>query len=458
MGDDGPHGLSLYPDAAITRLWQPVTRYPKAAIAVSGGPDSVALLCFAQRWCEISGQSPDAYHALTVDHGLRPASASEARFAGHLAASLGFRHTTLPWLGEKPRTGIQAQARMARYGLMTAYALQHDIQAIVTAHHRDDQIETFLLRLKRGSGITGLSAMPVASRFMGVDVVRPLLDEPKAKLQRYLRMTGQPVIDDPSNLDARFERVRLRQMLGQLRQAGIGTDMMALSVKRLRRARAALEQQAECFAQGSVGVHGAGFITIDLAALQNAADEIVIMILSTALAGVGGSGGPVQLAKVEALAGGLASPGPPSRATLGGCLVERKGQTLLIFREKGRMRAPVLALMPGESAIWDGRFRVSTPHIAPGPLAVSPLYLCGLDRPVMNDKSLGIPGKAVETGPAFCFEGRMIAAPQLGYCISNAGMLSEIAASCLAEFINPFGAMAMQAGGRARKPQKLSDA
>ena len=150
-------------DAALLSAFSPLEGYSSAALAVSGGPDSMALMHLASRWLSLKGRGPASISVLTVDHGLRPESAAEAAFVGARAGALGFTHATLAWTGEKPKTGIQAGAREARYGLMTAYCREHGIACLVTAHTEDDQAETFLMRLRRGSGLDGLASMAAVS-------------------------------------------------------------------------------------------------------------------------------------------------------------------------------------------------------------------------------------------------------------------------------------------------------
>ena len=169
--------------AAFDRL----ALYPKLALAVSGGPDSLALLHLAAAWRAARGEGPEL-HVLTVDHGLRAASREEALMVGRLASALGLPHAILEWERQGERhTALQARARAARYDLMVAYCHAHDIPALATAHTLDDQAETFLMRLKRGSGLDGLAAIPMTGAWSGIAVERPLLDVAKARLIATLR-------------------------------------------------------------------------------------------------------------------------------------------------------------------------------------------------------------------------------------------------------------------------------
>src|SRR5262245_20969868 len=180
--------------------------FPQAALAVSGGPDSVALMLLAARWREAREDGPKL-SVLTVDHGLRPGASAEADEVGRMAASLGLPHAILTWKkAEFPPASLQARARTARYNLMAAYCHAHGIPALVTAHTQNDQAETFLMRLERGSGLDGLAAIPEKGAWAGIRILRPLLDVSKARLVATLEASGVAFVSDPSNADRRFDR------------------------------------------------------------------------------------------------------------------------------------------------------------------------------------------------------------------------------------------------------------
>jgi tRNA(Ile)-lysidine synthase len=208
---------------------------PSLLLAVSGGPDSTAMLLMAAEWA--SERAAPKLYAATVDHGLRAESAAEAAVVGALAEKLGVPHATLRWLGEKPRTRLQERAREARYQLLAAHAVSLGARVVVTAHHLDDQAETVLFRLLRGSGIAGLAGMAARSRRGEIEIARPLLDVPKAELVALCDARGVAYARDPSNADPRFARPRLRAMRDAL--AAEGLDALALA--RLGRRAAVVE-------------------------------------------------------------------------------------------------------------------------------------------------------------------------------------------------------------------------
>ncbi len=191
---------------------EPLAPAGPLAVAVSGGADSMALLCLAARW----GKRP--LTALTVDHGLRAESAEEARRVKGWAEAQGVPHVTLAWRGEKPKANLQAAARAARYGLLAQWCRDARVEGLLLAHTLDDQAETVLLRLARGSGVNGLAAMAPATRLRGVTLLRPLLGISRARIVATLEALRQPWIEDPSNEDTRFARVRLRKARARARR------------------------------------------------------------------------------------------------------------------------------------------------------------------------------------------------------------------------------------------------
>src|SRR5213082_72360 len=201
--------------SAAKRLFADWRSAPAIILAVSGGPDSIALMWLAARWRRALARGPRLV-AITVDHGLRAEAAREAREVKRLARSLDLPHRTLRWNGAKPKTGLPAAARAARYRLLAQAARQSHATHILTAHTRDDQAETLLMRMLRGSGITGLGAMLRQSPRDGIVLARPLLQIPKARLVATLRKARIDFADDPTNRDTAFTRPRLRELMPAL--------------------------------------------------------------------------------------------------------------------------------------------------------------------------------------------------------------------------------------------------
>ena len=205
-------------DGELASLFAPLASFDLLILAVSGGADSVALMHLIARWSAKAAKPRPRIVVATVDHGLRAESREEAKWVGAQARKLGFTHELLAWEGAKPQTGIQDAARGARYGLLAELAWRLSAgevrTAIVTAHTEDDQAETFLMRLARGSGLDGLTGMS-AARLLGrgdnIELVRPLLGVAGARLRATLEAKGLSWLEDPSNDSDRFERVRVRK-------------------------------------------------------------------------------------------------------------------------------------------------------------------------------------------------------------------------------------------------------
>ncbi|BAL07547.1 hypothetical protein BJ6T_22680 [Bradyrhizobium japonicum USDA 6] len=358
MSDDDNSPISA---RAAKQLFAELRGAPALVLAVSGGPDSVALMWLAARWKRGLARGPQLT-VVTVDHGLRPEAAREAREVKRLAAELGLVHRTLRWRGAKPDTGLPAAAREARYRLLARAARSVGASHVLTAHTRDDQAETVLMRLLRGSGLAGLSAMARLTERDGVVLVRPLLDIPKSQLIATLRRAKIGFADDPTNRDTAFTRPRLRALLPQLAAEGGDSRSLARLAGRLARANAAVDvlvDGAERFLQ--LRTRGdapqAGVRSFEVSAFANLPEEVRLRLLLRAVNALGHEG-PAELGKVETLLAALdqaiaASPRaagngrPVLKQTLAGALISLAGGVSTSHRRRpggprdgrGRIRA-----------------------------------------------------------------------------------------------------------------------
>jgi tRNA(Ile)-lysidine synthase len=282
-------------------LFAPWKAAPALVLAVSGGPDSIALMWLAARWRRAARRGPRLI-AVTVDHGLRPEAAREAREVKRLARTLDLPHRTLRWTGPKPKTGLPAAARAARYRLLAKAARTSDATHILTAHTRDDQAETLLMRMLRGSGIAGLAAMARESERNGVWLARPLLDIPKSQLVATLEKAKIAFADDPTNRDTSFTRPRLRALMPALAEEGGDSRNLARLAARLARANAAIEVLADG-AERYLALRDpddAARFGFEAAAFAGLPEEIRLRLLKRAIDRAGHEG-PAELGKVEAL-------------------------------------------------------------------------------------------------------------------------------------------------------------
>lgn len=332
----------------------PFEERPVIAAAVSGGPDSMVLCHLADQWARERGGRVEA---LIVDHGLRPDATEESRrVAGWLTESaIGSR--ILTWDGAKPRSHIQATARAARYRLLLDWCGREGIAHLLLGHHRDDLAETLLMRLERGSGLDGLAAMAAIVETPGGRLLRPLLTVPAARLRATLAENRLPSVDDPSNRDRRYGRVRVRQMMPALAAQGVDADRLARTALAMGRGRRFMDDAVARFLAVAVTPHEAGFCWLDAAAYQAAPGEVARRALIRLLLHVGGGPYPPRSERLGRLHRALADRTLGGGRTLAGCRLLPRRRGVLVCREPGAVSGSV-ALRAGNSVIWDRRFRI----------------------------------------------------------------------------------------------------
>ena len=317
-----------------------------AALAVSGGGDSLALVHLFAAWARQHACPPPV--ALIVDHGLRAQSHAEAVLAAQWVKSAGLSAHILTRTGEPPRSNIEDEARQARYRLLGSWCSAHAVTRLFVAHTSEDQAETFLLRLGRGSGVDGLAgmradaALPVAG-FLGVRVLRPLLEIGRAELRAYLKGLGSTWLEDPMNEDVRFARVRIRKALPQLQAVGISTSRIAEAAHHLARAREALDAATQQFLDRHARFE-TEFALLDGTALKEVHREIGLRALAAALMRFSDAAYRPRFERLQALFDAVGSGVNFSGRTLGGCRIGKAPKaralfgpgTLLIAREGSR--------------------------------------------------------------------------------------------------------------------------
>lgn len=487
-------------EAEVARLFR-LFEGRRVALAVSGGLDSTVLLHLVARWlgtesgtawrdawiakasCSSEVRDARPIIVLTVDHALRTGSAQEATAVACAAEKLGLPHRTLVWRRAASQTttalaGLQEKARAARYQLMADAIATADCWAgrrstgttlrrhtLVTAHHRDDQIETFLMRLSRGAGIDGLSAMhplAVLDRTGSmlpephIEICRPLLDVPRSRLAATAKAMGLGWSDDPSNANQRFERVRWRQAAQQLEALGLSAAALHTSIKRLRRARAIVHRHQRLEADGvdathrRLIMHGGLYAEINISRWRDdgpgispdlAHRELVTRLLARAIGDCGGGELEPGLAQIESLADDLLAharlsvPALPASGdgrvsavarlpahTLGGCRIDgridaaRMTAVIRVWREAGRNPLPSCELRPGEGCIWDARFLIAADKQAPAAnvaaLGVNGWAILRRRVPAIS-RWRHVPPGAAATLPAIWVDGKMVSVPTL---------------------------------------------
>ncbi|MBJ3786897.1 tRNA lysidine(34) synthetase TilS [Devosia sediminis] len=342
----------------LARLFAPAAGHGKLGLAVSGGPDSLALMLLAQRWLETQDNGPELV-VYSLDHALRPEAQDEVAMVLTTAKRLGLEARGLRWDGAKPDSGLQEAARQVRYRLI-GQAMQADgATLLMTAHHRGDQAETVLMRLAHGSGIEGLKAMVPLSQVEGVAVFRPLLDVEPTSLAALVDEAGLTPARDPSNVDPAYERVRWRKLMPALAAEGLDSSALSRFAARMGEADAALAQLADAAFAELVVLDGFGAASVPRSAFHALSPAIGRRLLGRILNIVGGRQKPRALGQVERLYDQIAEGDLPRAATLLGAVVRLKGETLLVSREPGRALPEDIILMPRQKLVWDQRFLIT---------------------------------------------------------------------------------------------------
>ncbi len=377
--------------AGFARLIDPLGPFepaPVVAAAVSGGPDSLALALLAAPWAAGRGGS---LVALVVDHGLSDGSAAAAERALQWLAGRGIAGVGLRWRGPRPKSGIQAAARAARYRLLGDWCAANGVLHLLTGHQLEDQAETLLLRLAAGSGPDGLAAMPPIQETAWGRVLRPLLGVERSRLRATLAAGGQGWIEDPANADPAFARARLRRSARALAREGMTAGRLAATAGRLAEAREVLEGETAILLARAVSVFPAGHAQLDRAALAGAPVDLSRRALERVLLCVGGRRHAPRRARLAPLLDALRRAGALAPRTLGGCILRQAGDAVLVAREAAAIRETALAV-PGAETLWDGRFRVA---FAPGDAGRGRLRLGALGAAGWRDV-----GRAIERPPA----------------------------------------------------------
>ncbi len=376
----------------------------------------MALTWLAKAWQLESGCH---LTALTVDHRLRSGSDREAHLVAEWMADWGLPHQILRWDGEKPVAGIQEAARHARYKLLTDWCRVNSADALLVAHTREDQAETFLLRLLRGSGADGLAGMRAASMVNGFPLLRPLLGVAKRDLKDELRDVGQDWIEDPSNQDERFTRVRVRRWAPKLSGLGLDADRLCRLAANFGALRSSFEDVTRHAVGALVTFDPGGWAELPQDVLCRAPDVLARRILVSLLRSVGGK---YHAPRSDRVARGLAAcraQGSFEDFSLGGCIVRKKGHRLIIHREE-RGKTPLTELRSRERFIWRGRFLCEFQgkmQPVEAPYSIGPLTDEGWRQALAWDPSVrqvGISHYCAATLPALYDRDGLLEVPRLG--------------------------------------------
>ncbi|MCV6825289.1 MULTISPECIES: tRNA lysidine(34) synthetase TilS [Halocynthiibacter] len=369
-------------------------------LAVSGGSDSLAMLYLIADWASEAGVT---VKVATVDHGLRAEAKDEAKLVAEHCRTLGVPHSTLEWRGWDGTGNLQSMARKARISLLADWAKDVDVSRVALAHTMDDVAETFLMRLGRGAGAAGLAKMTESRDVSGVEFIRPLMAFRRSELRAYLQERDAAWVEDPSNQDDRFDRVRLRKMLPDLESAGVNVTSIAKSAENLRGVSEALDHYTRTAAEDAVTIEDCN-LWLDLARLTQHPAEIQRRLISGAVEWMS----PFEYApRGKSVQRVLAQLKEQEQTVLRGCLFVRVGERVLVTREFAAVEG--LSVAVGE--VWDGRWLLRG-IVADGAevraLGSDGLQLCP------DWRETGRKRAALLVSPSVWVSGELVSAPLVG--------------------------------------------
>ena len=393
--------MPVTPEAVFDAALRDLARdHHRIGLAVSGGGDSMALLHLAQHWARGNGVT---LSCVTVDHGLRAGAAAEAAMVADQCAILAISHHTLHWTGWDRQGNLQDAARQARRSLIRDWAMTHDISLVLLGHTADDQAETVLMRLARGSGVDGLAGM--AAYNAGTPAIfRPLLGLHRQTLRDWLTAQGVTWADDPSNDDSRYDRIKARQMLGHLASLGLTPDRLLQTAEHMQAAQRSLRRAAADFATSHV-TQDRGDLRLSPAVLDLAHGDTERRVFAAALGWVGSSDYRPRFDALGTLAAQLRR---GQGGTLSGCLLTRDGDMIRITREA----QAVQGVQSTPDQIWDRRWHITGP--ATGGETVRALGQSGL-RLCPDWRDSGLPAASLTASPAIWQGETLLAAPLAGF-------------------------------------------
>jgi len=383
-------------------------------VAVSGGGDSMALLDLARAWCN---RRKVELCAVTVNHGLRPEAAGEAEMVAAFCASRGIAHDTLCWTGWDGRGNLQSAAREARRVLLAEWAKAKGLRAVLVGHTADDQAETVLMRLARGSGVDGLAGIPART---GGDIpfLRPLMGVGRTELRDYLIAEGIAWVDDPSNDDEAFDRVRARKMMEALADLGLTKERLLQTAAHMQGAQKVLRAEAVRRAKADVTTDG-GDLVLSRSLLELSSSDTEPRLLAAAIGWVGGEAAykPRFSSLKDAAEAVLAG----QTRTIGGVLLSpQAGGKVRLMREAAAVAGHETEVdpdaMPEGGYVWDRRWRIR-PQNSKSRLS-SGLRIRALGEGVLSCpdwRASGLPRASLAATPSIWSDNRLESAPMAGF-------------------------------------------
>ncbi|WP_419235070.1 tRNA lysidine(34) synthetase TilS [Rickettsia endosymbiont of Nabis limbatus] len=386
----------------------------KIAIAVSGGSDSVALLYLASIWAK---KNNIELFVLSVDHNLREQSKQEIEYIQNISNSLNRKHYNLSFDHQNNFSNLQERARKGRYDLMTSLCRKLDILVLLTAHHEDDYIENFCLRLERKSGVFGLSSSNV-NYHNDTQIIRPLFNIPKSELENYLVTNNIKWFEDQSNLSTKYRRNAVRQKLAK-QEDYIKDDIITEQIKVNELVENKFKPELIAAIAESVKISEYGFAFLNLIKFSRFSPEVRVQLINFLLIIIGGQHRSARFYSVEPILK-LIMQSLDFKNTLHGCVIKRMQNELLIYREFGK-KLPESKLLLNKQAVWDNRFRITKKHDLENCVAT---YLSledykiikkKLDLEVLKNLSYGTHNAILFTLPIIKILEKVVAIPHISY-------------------------------------------
>ncbi len=388
----------------------------KLGIAVSGGSDSLALMYLTAAWAKKASRS---LVVLSIDHGLRKESKSECKLVEERAKALNIPHRTVEW-SDKPRGNLQKVAREARHKIIKDWAISQKLSGVLLGHTLDDNVETFILRLIRGSGVDGLAGISPDRFINGVRIFRPLLNFSRNTLQQYLETKGYTWVDDPSNRDRRFDRVKVRQILSELQGLGLSKKRLLTTANHMRRAQDFLTRETFRMSERCVRQEVWGGLSISLEPFLEISKEIQLRILSAGLMWVSGKVYKPRYENMDRLLTSILDREINSSRSLMGVLVREERHNILLIRDFSALSD--VRLHTNSEIQWDGRWQITLNLHNPSGYNIGPIAKKGL-MSIGKYGNYKIPKFALMSSVGLFKDDNLVCAPIISFGV---GMNAEI--------------------------------
>ena len=377
-------------------------------VGVSGGGDSMALLHLGAEWAE---NNKRRLKAVTIDHGLRSGSSSECVHVKKISEKLSIEHTTLKWLA-KPSGNLQNSARNARHELLLDWTKKSKLSVVLLGHTLDDNAETIMIKLIRGSGIDGLAGISKNKKINELAIFRPLINITRDDLRRYLIVKNIQWIDEPSNFDERFERIKVRNLLPKLSDVGLTAKKLVALSSHMNRAKEALNGEVARFAKQYVQQKKWGDLEIKFDEFIKIPQEYQFRLLSAALLWVSGKVYRPRFNSLERLLNALTSRSIGRGRSLMGCLIKCDGENIKLSREFSAIAKPILAV--NSKFVWEKNWQLVVDFEKLNNTMIGPLGKEGLKQ-IENNKSFLVPSNALICSVAMFENEQVLCLPIISY-------------------------------------------